>query len=126
MYQKQFTDPNPNGWANPSNQPAINASVMQAHTDAIKGIDNYLLNNTGDFLEMDVTEDLAITVQNHSHTYVVLHFGNTVYNVTFVKSDPSETGSSIVYHGGEPIFQPNSTYELSFLNLDCIYVKRGV
>lgn len=41
-YTKVFTNPHPNGWDNPSERPPITADVLQAHTDAIQAIDNYL------------------------------------------------------------------------------------
>lgn len=126
MYTKQFTDPNPNGWANPSVRPPVIVSSMQAHTDAIKGIDNYLYDNASDYRVIDVTEDMDITIKNYGHTYLVLNFYNTVYTVNFVKSDTTDTSVNFKYHGGLPVFQANTSYELSFLNLDCVYIKREV
>jgi hypothetical protein len=41
-YTKKFVNPHPNGWDNPSERPPITADVLQAHTDAIQAIDNYL------------------------------------------------------------------------------------
>lgn len=122
-YTKQFQNPHPQGWGNPEYRPPIDVSSMQAHTDAISGIDNYLFANTGDLIDLTVDEDTTITVKSYGHTYVVLTFGETVYNVTFVKSDPDDP-NNIVYQKGAPTFEANSTYELSFLKLNCIWEKR--
>lgn len=122
-YTKQFTNPHPDGWDDPSYTPPIDVNSMQAQTDALSGIDNYLLANTGDLIDLTVEEDTTITVKSYGHTYVVLTFGNEVYNVTFVKSDPLDP-NDIVYQKGQPTFEANSTYELSFLKLNCIWKKR--
>lgn len=122
-YTSQFTNPYPNGWDEPTERPPVTVSAMQAHTDAISGIDSYLINNTGELLDLSPTVDTTITVNSYGHTYVILTFGDTVPNITFQKSDP-EDPNSITYHGEAPEFEPNSTYELSFLKLYCIYKKR--
>lgn len=70
---------------------------------------------------MTITEDTTLTVATYAHIYFVLSFGETVPNVTFVQSIPEK---DFVWEGGEPVFQPNSTYELSFLHLDCKWFKR--
>ena len=72
---------------------------------------------------IDVTEDMTLTVATYDHAYFVLAFGETVYNVTFEQSIPS-SGKQFVWEGGEPYFEPNSVYELSFLHLDCKWFKR--
>ena len=72
---------------------------------------------------MDITEDTTITVATYSHVYLVLSFGETVPSVSFVQSIP-DSGRDFVWEGGQPQFQPNSTYELSFLHLDCMWFKR--
>ena len=71
------------------------------------------------FIEAD--HDMTITIATYAHIYVVLSFGSTVPNITFAKSI---AGKDFVWEGGEPVFQPNSTYELSFLHLDCKWFKR--
>ena len=50
MYRKTFVDPYPNGWKNRdvSEDTPIDADAMQAHTDAIKAIDNFLDGATKD------------------------------------------------------------------------------
>lgn len=72
---------------------------------------------------IDVTENMTITVATYAHAYFVLSFGPTVYNVTFVQSIP-DSGKQFTWEGGEPYFEPNSVYELSFLHLDCKWFKR--
>lgn len=71
------------------------------------------------FIEAD--HDMTITIATYAHIYVVLSFGSTVPNITFAKSI---AGKDFVWEGGEPVFQANSTYELSFLHLDCKWFKR--
>lgn len=122
-YTKQFNNPHPEGWDDPEYTPPIDVNSMQAHTDAISGIDNYLLANTGDLIDLTVDDDIIITVKSYGHTYVVLTFGSTVYNVNFQKSDPLDP-NVISYQGEPPVFEANSTYELSFLKLNCIWKKR--
>lgn len=122
-YTKQFTNPYPDGWDDPTVRPPVTVPAMQAHTDAIQGMDNYLYENTGDLIDITPTEDVTITVKSYGHTYVILTFGGDVYNVTFQKSDP-EDPNVITYQGDAPVFEANSTYELSFLKLNCIWKKR--
>lgn len=122
-YTSQFTNPYPAGWDEPTVRPPVTVSAMQAHTDALSGIDNYLINNTGELLDITPTEDMTITVNSYGHTYVILNFGETVPEITFEKSD-SQDPNDISYQGEPPAFEPNSTYELSFLKLYCIYKKR--
>lgn len=122
-YTKQFQNPHPQGWDNPEYRPPIDVNSMQAQTDALSGIDNYLFSNTGDLINLPVEADTTITVKSYGHTYVVLTFGENLYNVTFVKSDPDDP-NDITYQKEAPTFEPNSTYELSFLYLNCIWKKR--
>lgn len=122
-YTKQFQNPHPQGWDNPEYRPPIDVNSMQAQTDALSGIDNYLFANTGDLINVTAVADTTITVKSHGHTYVVLTFGENLYNITFVKSDPDDP-NEITYQGEAPTFEPNSTYELSFLYLNCIWKKR--
>lgn len=43
IYRSTFVDPYPNGWKNkPDETTPIDAEAFQAHTDAIKEIDNFL------------------------------------------------------------------------------------
>lgn len=73
--------------------------------------------------EITIDSNTTIAVDTHGHTYLVLHFGDTVYDVTFTKLTP-DSSIDFVWEGGIPTFQPNSTYELSFLRLDCMWFKR--
>ena len=70
---------------------------------------------------IDVTQDMEITIATWAHIYVVLKFGNTVHNVTFKKS---MDGLDFVWEDGQPIWTANTTFELSFLRLDCRWFKR--
>ena len=123
-YTRQFINPHPDGWDDPSYTPPIDVNSMQAHTDAISGIDNYLVNNTGELLDITVTEDTTITVNSYGHTYIILTFGSTVPEVTFQKSDPNDPNNISYFHDEPPFFEANSVYELSFLKLYCVYKKR--
>ena len=73
--------------------------------------------------EMTITEDTTIPIAVYAHIYLVLHFGNTVPNVTFVKSLPSAPGN-FEWLNRQPVFRANKTYELSFLRLSCIWAER--
>lgn len=77
----------------------------------------------GDTYEIYVDQDMQITIATWAHIYLILHFSDTVYNVTFVQSLP-DSGIDFRWEGGYPSFQSNSTYELSFLRLDCMWFKR--
>lgn len=45
-YTRQFINPYPDGWQNnPSEATPIDADALQAHTDALEGIDEYLEDN---------------------------------------------------------------------------------
>lgn len=72
-------------------------------------------------LFVEVDDDITVTVNAYSHVWIVLTFGETVYDVTF---EPSITGSTIEFENDEPQFEPNSVYELSFLQLNCRWFKR--
>lgn len=99
------------------------ASGLSAHNvqDALDEISQRT--SIGEVFFIDVTYPMTLTVATYAHAYFVLSFGSTVYNVTFVQSLP-DSGKEFVWEGGEPNFQPNSTYELSFLHLDCKWFKR--
>lgn len=119
---KKYTKPYDNGWDNPTTHPPLTAGTMNGISDGLNNIDNYLLGNTGNYLELTVDQETTITLKATGHTYIVLKFEGTVYNVTFA-TDPS--GQTITYDSGSaPQFEANSTYELSFLNLYCIWKKR--
>lgn len=120
-YTKQFTNPHPDGWDDPSYIPPIDVNSMQALTDGIEDIDDYLVANTGDLIVITPETSENIPVKANGHTYVVLTFGETVYDITFV---PTPSGGTITYQGEPPVFEANSTYELSFLYLNCIWKKR--
>ena len=70
---------------------------------------------------IDVTSNMDITINPSSHCYLTLAFGPTVYNVTF----SNRVGRSFEWINDYPNFEPNSVYELSFLDLACIWAKRN-
>lgn len=96
----------------------LSAANVQSAIDELSGT---LID--GNTYEETVTSDTTITIATWAHIYLILHFGETVPNVTFVQSLP-DSGINFVWEGGYPSFQPNSTYELSFLRLDCMWFKR--
>ena len=101
-----------------------NTNSGMAATNLQTAMDELVSNNIEtNVYEIYVTQDEEIEIATWAHIYIVLHFGNTVPNVTFVQSMP---GSGLDFHweGGQPIFQANKTYELSFLRLDCKWVER--
>ena len=96
----------------------LTASNLQGAVDEIVG-----RSMDGDTYEIYVDQDMQLTIATWAHIYLILHFSDTVYNVTFVQSLP-DSGIDFVWEGGRPNFQSNSTYELSFLRLDCMWFKR--
>ena len=70
---------------------------------------------------IDVTSNMNIIINPSSHCYLTLAFGTTVYNVTF----SNRVGRSFEWINDYPNFEPNSVYELSFLDLACIWAKRN-
>lgn len=70
---------------------------------------------------IDVTSNMNIVINPSSHCYLTLAFGPTVYNVTF----SNRVGRSFEWINDYPNFEPNSVYELSFLDLACIWAKRN-
>ena len=70
---------------------------------------------------IDVTSNMNIIINPSSHCYLTLAFGPTVYNVTF----SNRVGRSFEWINDYPNFEPNSVYELSFLDLACIWAKRN-
>lgn len=84
-----------------------------------------IISQTGEspIRHITVDQNMTIEVPSSGHLYVVLAFGQTLYNVTFTQSDPN-SGKSITWQGGQPSFGANNVYELSFLDLDCRWFKR--
>lgn len=70
---------------------------------------------------IDVTSNMNIVINPSSHCYLTLAFGPTVYNVIF----SNRVGRSFEWINDYPNFEPNSVYELSFLDLACIWAKRN-
>lgn len=70
---------------------------------------------------IDVTSNMNIIINPSSHCYLTLAFGPTVYNVTF----SNRVGRNFEWINDYPNFEPNSVYELSFLDLACIWAKRN-
>jgi len=89
--------------------------------DAIDGLAGTLID--GNTYEVYVDQNITLTIATWAHIYLILHFGETVPTVNFVQSLP-DSGIDFRWEGGHPSFQPNSTYELSFLRLDCMWFKR--
>ena len=71
-----------------------------------------------------VTSDMTIPIATDAHDYLVLTFGDPVYNVTFAKSNPSSS-NNFSYLNGYPIFQKNKSYEMSFLRLCCLWKEKN-
>ena len=76
------------------------------------------------YREITVTQDMSIEVQCYAHDYIVLTIGNTVYNVTFTKSDPNSQ-NNFQWLGNQPTFEANKTYEISFLKLVALWKERA-
>lgn len=119
-----LTDPSGTATSVPANMisydnssSGLEATNLQTAVDELVG-----RNMDGDTYEIYVDQDMTITIATWAHIYLILHFSDTVYNVTFVQSMPGTI--DFVWEGGRPNFQSNSTYELSFLRLDCMWFKR--
>lgn len=69
---------------------------------------------------ISVLEDMELTIASYAHVYLVLAFGTTLHNVTFT---PSE-GGTITWINGTPTFEASSVYEISFLHLSAVWMKR--
>lgn len=120
-----LTDPSGTATSVPANmisydnsESGLTATNLQSAVDELVG-----RSMDGDTYEIYVDQDMQITIATWAHIYLILHFSDTVYNVTFVQSLP-DSGIDFVWEGGRPNFQSNSTYELSFLRLDCMWFKR--
>lgn len=72
----------------------------------------------------NITSDTTFTVPIEHHAYFVLTFGSSVPRVNFIKSDETSP-VNFQWLNGEPEFEADSTFELSFLNLACIWAKRN-
>lgn len=110
-YTKVFVNPHPNGWDNPSERPPITADVLQAHTDAIQAIDNYLAagggtggGGGGDYVLPVATktilggvkvdgDTIAVTADG---TISVTASGGAIKNTSDLTNDGSGSGSYFV------------------------------
>ncbi len=70
--------------------------------------------------EYTIDQETYILIKEEGHDYVILHFGEDVYDVYF-----NILGSEnvVTWEKREPIWHPNSTFELSFLNGDCVWIE---
>lgn len=67
MYNKGFTNPYPSGWEDlPSEETPVTAEALQAHTDAIEHIDDYLFNNQ---IESKADADIVANEFDMATTY---------------------------------------------------------
>lgn len=95
--------------------PNLDATDMQTAIDELK-------TESASLRYINITENCDIIIPSEAHSYVVLTFGDTVYNVRFIKTTP--TSRDFIWMNGVPTFEPNSTYEISFLKLSAIWYKR--
>lgn len=110
-YTKVFTNPHPNGWDNPSERPPITADVLQAHTDAIQAIDNYLAagggaggGGGGDYILPVATKTILGGVKVDGDTIAVTSdgtisvtaSGGAIKNTSDLSNDGSGSGSYFV------------------------------
>ena len=120
-----LTDPSGSPTSVPANMISYDNSVSGMTATNLQSAVDELAGRTmdGNTYEIYVDQDMQLTIATWAHIYIILHFSDTVYNVTFVQSLP-DSGIDFVWEGGIPNFQSNSTYELSFLRLDCMWFKR--
>ena len=120
-----LTDPSGSPTSVPANMISYDNSVSGMTATNLQSAVDELAGRTidGNTYEIYVDQDMQLTIATWAHIYIILHFSDTVYNVTFVQSLP-DSGIDFVWEGGTPNFQSNSTYELSFLRLDCMWFKR--
>lgn len=120
-----LTDPSGTPTSVPANMITYDNSESGLTSQNLQGAVDELVgrNMDGDTYEIYVDQDMQITIATWAHIYLILHFSDAVYNVTFIQSLP-DSGIDFVWEGGRPNFQSNSTYELSFLRLDCMWFKR--
>ena len=120
-----LTDPSGSPTSVPANMITYDNSATEIISQNLQGaVDEVVSRNIdGNTYEVYVDQDMTLTIATWAHIYLILHFSDTVYNVTFVQSLP-DSGINFIWEGGHPSFQPNSTYELSFLRLDCMWFKR--
>lgn len=95
----------------------INSTNMQSGTDEL-----YSKSSSLRFIEVD--ENMTIQIPAEAHSYLILTFGETVYDVHFVKT-PLDSTRQFVWLNNQPTFEANSTYEISFLYLGGIWIKRA-
>lgn len=69
---------------------------------------------------VDVNSPTNFVINSNAHNYLTLAFGPSVPGVAFQNRE----GRSIEWINGYPTFEPNSVYELSFLDLSCVWAKR--
>lgn len=77
-YRSSFVDPYPNGWKNkPDETTPIDAEAFQAHTDAIKLIDNFLngvnKDSIGSVKKMILTKEEYNALPNTKYSDGVLY-----------------------------------------------------
>ena len=97
--------------------PMITATTVQDAIPEIKAKSNTIT-------YMTITSDTNIVIPTDAHAYLILTFGDYAPNVTFSKSNPASE-NPFLWSNGIPDFQPNKSYELSFLNLCCIWYERN-
>lgn len=90
--------------------------------DAIDELVTYVVDSN--VVVETVTSDMTIVIPTDSYMYVVLTFGANVPTISFEQSNP-QSGLPIYWENGEPLFLPNSTFELSFLKLNCKWTMRN-
>lgn len=69
---------------------------------------------------VDVNSNMNFDISANAHCYLTLAFADTVPSVSFTNSANRE----FLWINGYPVFEPNSVYELSFLDLACVWAKR--
>ena len=72
--------------------------------------------------EYTIDQDEYIEIQSEGHDYIILHFGETVYDINFYMLG-TQGQNHITWEKRQPIWHPNSTFELSFLNGDCVWIE---
>ena len=72
--------------------------------------------------EYTIDQDTYIEIQSEGHDYIILHFGEDVYDINFYMLG-TQGQNHITWEKRIPIWHPNSTFELSFLNGDCVWIE---
>lgn len=70
--------------------------------------------------EYTIDQETYILIKEEGHDYVILHFGEDVYDVYF---NILGSEDAVTWEKRMPIWHPNSTFELSFLNGDCVWIE---